>query len=59
MQWLQDIDDIFEKKKEQMIARQKHEADALFAVQQLDWPTNTGCPLAKVNVVSSFALLPT
>ncbi|CAD5117636.1 DgyrCDS6389 [Dimorphilus gyrociliatus] len=59
VQWLQDIDDIFEKRKEQMIARQKHEADALYAVQQLDWPPNTNISLPKVNVVSSFALLPT
>lgn len=37
LSWLQDVDDKFEKMKESMLLRQRHEAGALYAVQRMDW----------------------
>ncbi|XP_078487996.1 uncharacterized protein LOC100186759 [Ciona intestinalis] len=35
--WLQDVDDKFEKMKKGLLSRQKHEAEAMFAVQKTEW----------------------
>ncbi|CAK8682660.1 unnamed protein product [Clavelina lepadiformis] len=35
--WLQDVDDKYEKMKSALLARQKHEAEAMFAVQKTEW----------------------
>ena len=36
-QWLQDIDDKWEKIKESALLRQRREAESLQAIQKLDW----------------------
>lgn len=35
--WLQDIDDKFNKMKNELLARQKHEAEAVYALQRTEW----------------------
>merc|ERR1712226_362679 len=37
LSWLQDVDDKWEKIKEQMVLRHHNEAESLNAVQKLDW----------------------
>ena len=37
LSWLQDVDDKFEKIKEDVLLRHHHEAESLFAVQKLEW----------------------
>ena len=35
--WLQDIDDKFNKMKSQLLARHRHEAEAIYALQRTEW----------------------
>ena len=37
LSWLQDVDDKWEKIKEQMVLRHHNEAESLNAVQKMDW----------------------
>ena len=37
LSWLQDVDDKFEKIKEDLLLRHHHEAESLYAVQKLEW----------------------
>lgn len=48
MSWLQDLDDKWEKIKEQMVLRHHNEAESLNAVQKMDWEW-------KVNEITGTA----
>lgn len=73
LSWLQDVDDKWEKIKEETIKRQRRESESLFAVQKLDWewkmkelglcdfratPTIERAFVPSVEVPRDFELLP-
>ena len=56
LSWLQDVDDKWEKIKEQMVLRHHNEAESLNAVQKMDWEwtvaelsNGQGCNQAQVD----------
>merc|ERR1711981_17885 len=60
LSWLQDVDDKWERIKEQMVLRHHNEAESLNAVQKLDWEwkmneISTGSRDQSGNSSSSFA----
>ncbi|KAI1285163.1 Ankyrin repeat domain-containing protein 12 [Halotydeus destructor] len=73
LSWLQDVDDKWEKIKEETILRQRRESESLSAIQKLDWewkmkelglcdikatPVIELCYIPSVEVPSDFELLP-
>ncbi|XP_060075310.1 ankyrin repeat domain-containing protein 12-like [Ylistrum balloti] len=74
LSWLKDVDDKYEKIKEDLLLRHHHEAESLFAVQKMDWewkmkemslcdhksaPTIDDLHVPMVQVNDDFELRPT